>query len=177
MKVYLTYFKSTGKFYSEGSYESNKEHLFEVFQEVRAMADVGMLPGLAPGHGNYFVSVSVPDDPNDHPHLVIHGTIFVTERVHPYPTIAVNMKSSPYDVYIGRAGHGKDGYFGNPFLIGPSLTREQSLWHYNEYFIKRVKEDTEFRSRILELKGKRLGCFCKPLDCHGDIIAKYLDFE
>ncbi|MCG6418638.1 DUF4326 domain-containing protein [Vibrio fluvialis] len=23
--------------------------------------------------------------------------------------------------------------------------------------------------------GKRLGCFCKPDDCHGDIIAEFLN--
>jgi hypothetical protein len=25
------------------------------------------------------------------------------------------------------------------------------------------------------LRGKTLGCFCKPHPCHGDIIAAYLD--
>jgi len=25
-----------------------------------------------------------------------------------------------------------------------------------------------------ELIGKRLGCYCKPLLCHGDVLAKLL---
>jgi len=93
------------------------------------------------------------------------------------PTIAVNMYHHTYDVYIGRAGLGRDGYFGNPYLIGIDGTREEVLSKYKEYFIKRVREDRDFYTRILELKGQRLGCFCKPKDCHGDIIARYIDFE
>lgn len=33
------------------------------------------------------------------------------------PTRAVNLRHEPYDVYIGRAGHGQGGYFGNPFPL------------------------------------------------------------
>jgi hypothetical protein len=25
---------------------------------------------------------------------------------------------------------------------------------------------------LFRLKGRTLGCFCKPLDCHGDILLK-----
>lgn len=28
---------------------------------------------------------------------------------------------------------------------------------------------------ILELNGKILGCYCKPRDCHGDILIKILN--
>jgi hypothetical protein len=48
-------------------------------------------------------------------------------------------------------GRGEDGYFGNPFRMG---------------------QDSEFKHRVLALKGKRLGCFCKPKACHGDVIAE-----
>jgi hypothetical protein len=30
-------------------------------------------------------------------------------------------------------------------------------------------------SRVHELAGKRLGCFCKPALCHGDVLADYLN--
>jgi hypothetical protein len=26
-----------------------------------------------------------------------------------------------------------------------------------------------------ELKDKRLGCFCKPKACHGDVLKKYAE--
>ena len=32
-------------------------------------------------------------------------------------TRVVNIRKEAYDVYIGRAGKGQDGYFGNPFRL------------------------------------------------------------
>lgn len=82
-----------------------------------------------------------------------------------------------YDVYIGRAGNGKDGYFGNPFRDG---TRSEKIIKYKEYAIDRIETDEEFRERVKHLHGKTLGCFCKPKECHGDILlrlANKLHFE
>jgi len=90
-------------------------------------------------------------------------------------TVAVNLKNEKYDVYIGRAGRGQDGYFGNPFILSAGQSRGASLDKYRAYFFERLKTDPEFRRRIHGLKGKTLGCFCKPYPCHGDIIAEYLN--
>ncbi len=92
-------------------------------------------------------------------------------------TTVVNITYDICDVYIGRSGIPDVGYFGNPYHIGVDGTREEVLFRYKEYFIKRVRDDREFYKRVIDLKGKRLGCFCKPEACHGDIIATYLDFE
>lgn len=43
MKVKLTYFKETGKYYSEGEYESEERYPWDVHKEVRQMKK---LPGL-----------------------------------------------------------------------------------------------------------------------------------
>ena len=90
-------------------------------------------------------------------------------------TTVVNLHKEPYDVYIGRFGKEKDGYFGNPFVMTEEAQRASSLRKYGEWFLRRVNGDEEFRKRIEGLKGKRLGCFCKPKACHGDIIAEYLN--
>ena len=74
-------------------------------------------------------------------------------------TQVVNIRREAFDVYIGRRGHGHDGYFGNPFRT-PPLTREEALARYRAYFDERLKTDPQFRRRALALKGKRLGCFC-----------------
>ena len=99
------------------------------------------------------------------------------------PMTAVVHISQPYDVYIGRGGKGADGYFGNPHPIGKPCPhchgaihdRTSCLAAYQRDFDARIARDAEFRRRILDLRGKRLGCFCKkpeaPLPCHGDIIA------
>ncbi len=86
------------------------------------------------------------------------------------------------DVYIGRAGHGEDGYFGNPIRIGARCHRcgkrheigAETLGCYRDYFTERVFADPEFRRRIAQLRGKRLVCFCKPKPCHGDVIVEWL---
>ena len=90
-------------------------------------------------------------------------------------TKVVNLKKEKYDVYIGRAGHGQDGYFGNPFVLSAGQSRGASIDKYRAHFYDRLKTDTEFRIKIHELKGKTLGCFCKPNPCHGDVIAEYLN--
>ena len=92
------------------------------------------------------------------------------------PTIVVNLRREALDVYIGRAGKGQDGYFGNPYPLhrGP---REAVLVRYRAYFNNRITTDAEFRARVLDLRGKRLGCFCKPRECHGDVIAEWVDSQ
>jgi hypothetical protein len=72
-------------------------------------------------------------------------------------------------IYIGRGSP-----FGNPFVIGKDGTREEVIEKYRSYF-KGKLEDPTFRTMVLRLRGKRLGCFCKPKDCHGDIIKEWLD--
>jgi len=96
-------------------------------------------------------------------------------------TRVVNLRNSGYDVYIGRAGKGEQGYFGNPHTVGycklcrKTHDREGAISEYVKYFLERVQTDAEFRRRVLALEGKRLGCFCAPLPCHGDIIIRWLD--
>lgn len=90
-------------------------------------------------------------------------------------TRVVNIRKESCDVYIGRAGHGKDGYFGNPFRLEATMARGSTLESYRKYFYHRLSTDEEFRGRIEELQGKTLGCFCKPNPCHGDIIKEYLN--
>lgn len=91
-------------------------------------------------------------------------------------TTVVNINDrAPYDVYIGRAGKGLSGYFGNPFKKQGKKTREDVIREFRVYFYTRLASDPEFFRRVQELRDKRLGCFCKPHPCHGDIIAEYLD--
>lgn len=87
----------------------------------------------------------------------------------------VNLYKESYDVYIGRAGRGQDGYFGNPFPLQPGAQRGSTLEKYKTWFLNRIATDAEFKQRVLALKGKKLGCFCHPNACHGDIIAEYVN--
>lgn len=96
-------------------------------------------------------------------------------------TTVVNCRCSKYDVYIGRAGKGQSGEFGNPHIIGycpickKTHDREDCIDAFKIDFLKRMENDIEFRTKVLALKDKVLGCFCKPAKCHGDIIVTYLN--
>lgn len=99
-------------------------------------------------------------------------------------TRVVNLRTAPqrdssFMVYIGRAGNGQDGTFGNPYVLvdNSDAGRKLVLEKFEIYFLKRVVEDAEFRAKVLALKGKVLACFCKPLDCHGDIMARWIDAQ
>lgn len=101
-------------------------------------------------------------------------------------TSVVNVKDVSLEstdvVYIGRAGNGRAGPFGNPHPIGKCYTcntshdREGSIRAYKRYFWQRVNEDREFLAEVLKLQGKKLACFCTPKACHGDIIKAFLDW-
>ena len=99
------------------------------------------------------------------------------------PTTVVNLRNEAYDVYIGREGPGFDGYFGNPIVRGKECCvcgethydNQSIVACYRKGFYNKIKRDKQFAERISQLKGKRLGCFCKPDHCHGDVIVEYLE--
>ena len=80
----------------------------------------------------------------------------------------VNINKRPrndYDVYIGRPSK-----WGNPFAIGEHGTRTEVIAKYKEYILSKP----ELLQDLKELKGKTLGCFCKPLPCHGDVLIELI---
>lgn len=85
-------------------------------------------------------------------------------------TSVVNIKYGTYDVYIGRPSA-----FGNPYVVARDGTGEEVVDLYRQYFHMRIGRDEQFRKRVAALKGKVLGCYCKPLPCHGDVIVEYLE--
>jgi len=81
-------------------------------------------------------------------------------------TRVVNMRHEPHDVRIDRRT-----MWGNPFRIGPDGTREEVIDKYREW----VLTQPMLMSHLNWLKGKRLGCWCKPLACHGDVLVELID--
>lgn len=88
-------------------------------------------------------------------------------------TTVVNIYKEKYDVYCGRPGKGQDGYFGNPYREG---TREENIQRFIEYFYDRLEKDLVYKEKVMELKGKRLGCFCSPKLCHCHVMADWIDY-
>lgn len=86
------------------------------------------------------------------------------------PTKVVHCKKEIFDVYIGRPT-----IYGNPFTIGKDGNRKEVIEKYRVWFYKQLDTNIIFKKEVDKLKGKILACWCKPQDCHGDIIKEYLD--
>lgn len=80
----------------------------------------------------------------------------------------VHCKKEYYDVYIGRPSK-----WGNPFIIGRDGTREEVIQKYKRWILNQSK----LMEDLPELKGKILGCWCKPLSCHGDVLIELIGEE
>jgi len=80
------------------------------------------------------------------------------------PPVVVNLRRSEYDEFIGRPGK-----WGNPFFTGRDGTREQVIRKYRDWLLQRA----HLMAAIEGLRGKRLGCYCKPLPCHGDVLVEF----
>ena len=85
-------------------------------------------------------------------------------------TTVVNLRKDSYDIYIGRGNK-----WGNPFKMKDSSDKErkQVIDSYREYLL----ESPRLLESLSELKGKRLGCYCKPKPCHGDILVELIEKE
>jgi len=90
-------------------------------------------------------------------------------------TRVVNIFKEPYDVYIGRAGKGQSGFYGNPIILQKGEERGATIERFKAYFYDRIEKDLEYKNKVEQLKGKTLGCFCHPKACHGDVYKEYLD--
>ncbi len=112
------------------------------------------------------------------------GVCMRSKRNH---TVVINItdgRSHPDYVYIGRPS-----IWGNPFL-------KDGVWSKFEKDCERVKDPVKayemwlvgtgyqdkwqdqrkiVLSRLKELRGQVLGCFCKPRPCHGDVLATMVD--
>ena len=82
-----------------------------------------------------------------------------------------NYKDKDY-IYIGR---GSD--FGNPYVIGVDGNRAEVILKFKTYFIDKINRNKTFRDKVLSLKGRKLGCFCFPLPCHGNVIEDYISSQ
>ena len=96
-------------------------------------------------------------------------------------TTVVNIKQSPCDVYIGRSRRNQPpNIWGNPFRVGDihngkKILRGDAIRLFREHLEGRIACGAITLQMLAALSGKRLGCFCKPQPCHGDVIAEYAD--
>lgn len=94
--------------------------------------------------------------------------------------------NDPNNVYIGRKGI--------IFINNQRFPKENSIWHnpyklqsnsnekdrefvlqQYEIHLKNLLKQDFYKIELQKLKGKNLGCWCKPNKCHGDILLKYIN--
>ena len=80
----------------------------------------------------------------------------------------VNKYKSPYDVYIGRGS-----VWGNPYVMKDQSHKERVrvITEYRTYLWEQIRLGKVTLEMLKELDGKRLGCFCAPKACHGDVLV------
>lgn len=88
-------------------------------------------------------------------------------------TTVVHNLTDEFDVYIGREvpDHGRPASkWGNPFVMADEsdAERQRAIDSYREW----IAEQPELLAALGELKGKRLGCWCAPKPCHGDVLVE-----
>jgi hypothetical protein len=88
-------------------------------------------------------------------------------------TKVVHLMREKYDVAIDRSSK-----WGNPFTHKDGTmakfkvaTREEAIEKYREYILN----NEELMNSLDELKGKVLGCWCKPKACHGDVLIELIE--
>lgn len=81
------------------------------------------------------------------------------------PAKVVHCKRDAFDVYIGRPSK-----WGNPFVIGRDGNRDAVIEKYRKW----VLSQPDLLRDLPELRGKVLGCWCKPKACHGDVLVELL---
>ncbi|WP_086930570.1 DUF4326 domain-containing protein [Agarilytica rhodophyticola] len=79
-------------------------------------------------------------------------------------------KSTPNYEYIGRGS-----YWGNPYSMYSEGDDRNEVIRKYKYDFDYEKFPNKEKSEVYKLAGKRLGCFCKPEACHGDILADFLN--
>jgi hypothetical protein len=85
------------------------------------------------------------------------------------------------NVYIGRRGvvfiDGKrfplvDSMWANPFKHG---SRQEVVERYTKHITEKLRNGDITVDQVMSLKGKTLGCWCKPKPCHGDVLVDLIE--
>lgn len=82
----------------------------------------------------------------------------------------IGLKSTSAYEYIGRGS-----YWGNPYSMFDSGEDREEVIRKFKYDFDYEKFPRKEKKEVFKLAGKRLGCFCKPEACHGDILADFLN--
>lgn len=89
----------------------------------------------------------------------------------------VTRKRNGFDIDITRYGSWK---LGNPFYSTSAQSRRASIERFRAHVLDNEEFYKDKFNKLIKMdsfvKGKlRLGCYCKPQACHGDVIRSLCD--
>ena len=155
---------------------NNFIHLhFENDSRVLAIAEISAVSDAGITHAVIF------DDGETFPHLCnwAREQQLTLRHIQVTLTRVINIKTDPqYQRQINGPDYeyiGRGSYWGNPHAMYENAeSREEVIrkFRYDLEYDKFINIDI---TRVHELSGKRLGCFCKPAPCHGDVLADFLN--
>jgi len=111
------------------------------------------------------IAWSLPDEP-EYEASFSDAWRFACSRGEHLPTpetTVVHCRFQEFDEFIGRPSR-----WASPYRLGPDGSRLQVNAKYRHWLIRQPLLLRE----VQDLRGKRLGCRCAPLPCHGDVIAE-----
>jgi hypothetical protein len=98
------------------------------------------------------------------------------EEVALVQTSVVHNLREDFDVYIGREvpeHRVPASKWGNPFVMEDEsdAARERAIAAYRGW----VVQQPDLMGSLEELRGRRLGCWCAPKRCHGDVLVELIE--
>lgn len=90
-------------------------------------------------------------------------TVVLNMRADAHARLWAWCEQSGYAVRIDRKSP-----WGNPFVLGDDGNRREVITKYADYYLPHKPKLLE---QMPTLRGKALGCWCAPQDCHGHILA------
>lgn len=92
------------------------------------------------------------------------------------------------NVYIGRKGivfiskgdkkerfPKQNSMWANPYKVTKECCVDEAVKLYEIYIRKKILDGFISDKDLINLKGKCLGCWCKPGKCHGDVLIKLIN--
>lgn len=82
-------------------------------------------------------------------------------------------------IYVGR---GRGSVLGNPFVMESEADRARVIQEYRLWLWEKIKEKSEVFAELVRIKKSaeqgdvHLVCWCKPKACHGDVIARCVEW-
>jgi hypothetical protein len=97
--------------------------------------------------------------------------------------IVTNVRDGRDGEYVGRAVRGRRGsVLGNPFKVKAEADRPEAIARYDAWLAEKVaagdylllEELDRLTARFVRDEFLVLVCWCKPADCHGDVLARVI---